>query len=208
MTYLLASFHRFLVIVFNKSDLWIFRGKNVLLPLASIWIFSIAISSPFGMKHVSVHALLWRFLCFASFEQNQPGVYTGFIVLTAVCIIALNLPIFITVRKSSKKLNKKSKRQEMKIAKSLVLLNLYFYVTYVPWAFFFLLKSFSLQSVRLFYIITFYIGILACAINPLIYGLLFPLIGQAYNDHILCRRHKIAANVNVSTADGTLPTHK
>ena len=203
LTYLLASFHRFLVIVFNKNNLWAYRGSNILLLLACIWIFSIVVSSPLDIKHINVYVLLWRELCSASWRQDQAvayGFYAGFIGVTVVCTVAFNVSIFMTVRNSSKKVNKKNKKQEIKIAKSLVLLNMYFYVTYVPSVFYAVLKSYPLQSSRIFYLFILYIGTFAIAVNPVIYGLLFPLVGQAYRNHVPCKGQKIAGKIDVSNA--------
>ena len=195
-TFLMASIHRFLLVVLNKKDVWLFQDKNRYFVLSAVWFVSLTVSMVTGFMD-DVYVFMYRENCsvnWAGDTLTSVIIYYTFQVLvlgTAMSTLVLNICIVVKVNRSKEKFNNTTnttkRKRDYRIAKSLAALCLAYYAMYVPWVVIGLcygaVKTYTL---RLMYLVAAYESTVAVILSPVLYGLLFQEVHAAYKALFAC----------------------
>ena len=195
-SFLTAALHRYMSIVHSQIKLRALDRKWQPLLLCVIWLAAVGLAFPY-IYPGETFVTYWPDQCviFATSGETVSRVLTTIAVfIPVVLVLVLYLHIYIVVKRAARKVatnnknndNNKRNKNSRRMAIILFILYITFTAVYLPFLIFFNVISYLSVPVQMYRLSVANFGLmLVSSCNPLLYGLLFKDISNAYRN-VLC----------------------
>ena len=206
LSFMISTLHRYMAIVHNRPNLWIFEKKRQPYVFFTMWIFALFVNIPSYVGEP--YAVFWPDYCVIVNPPLAQYILMGFIifivVLPLVSIPFFYLHILIVIKRSSRKVEAMSALKEKKVRRgnrtALVLFLLYiaFMSMFGPYMVYnFIRDVFSDRQKMEAIFIIWLLFMSVSAFNPVLYIILFPEYRKCFK-MIVCCKHTAVENLNPS----------
>ena len=180
LSFMLSTLQRYILIVHNRHDLWLFSVRWQPLVCGLMWLIVTLLSLPYALGDILYQ--LWPDMCFIN---TLPEItYFGMVVTVAIPLVSIPFfyaHILVVVRRSAVRVaanngNASKSNKGTRTALVLFVLYLFFAIGYGPYLIFILSSSFIQMSIRdmMNWLNTMWalLGLIS-ACNPILYCVLF-----------------------------------